>query len=147
MNRVPRWWVATVVLGTTLALIACRKDTPPPTEPDEPPGPVWFEDVTDRVGLTFTHDPGPGGKYFFPEIMGSGSAFLDVDGDGRLDIFLLQNAGPKSASKNALFLQTPDGKFTDVSAGSGLDVPGHWMGAAVGDVNNEIGRASCRERV
>jgi enediyne biosynthesis protein E4 len=136
----PPWWRGAVVLGTTLALLACRKDTPPPAEPDEPPGPVWFDDVTDRVGLRFTHDPGAGGNYFFPEIMGSGSAFLDVDGDGRLDILLLQNAGPKSAAKNALFLQTAAGTFTDISVGSGLDVPGHWMGAAVGDVNND-GRA------
>lgn len=134
-----RCCAAVVVLAAAVAVVACRKDTPPATAAgdDEAPGPVWFEDVTARVGLTFTHDPGPGGKYFFPEIMGSGGAFLDVDGDDRLDLLLLQNAGPKSASKNALFLQTADGKFTDASAGSGLDVPGHWMGCAVGDVNND----------
>jgi enediyne biosynthesis protein E4 len=133
-----RCCAAVVVLSAAVAVIACRKDTPPTTTVDEEaPGPVWFEDVTAGVGLTFTHDPGPGGKYFFPEIMGSGGAFLDADGDDRLDVLLLQNAGPKSASRNALFVQTADGKFTDASAGSGLDVAGHWMGCAVGDVNND----------
>ncbi len=123
---------------TALALGACRGGKAPDPEPaGAADGPVWFEDVTDRVGLDMTHDPGPGGKHFLPEIMGSGAAFLDFDGDGRLDILLLQNGGPKSSSKNRLYHQRPDGRFEDVSAGSGLDVPGHWMGVAVGDVNND----------
>jgi hypothetical protein len=119
-----------------LALAGCRPPPPgPPEEPPEPPG--WFRDVTDEVGLDFTHDPGPGGKYFLPEVMGSGCALFDADGDGRLDILLIQNAGPDSPSRNKLFLQQPDGKFRDASAGSGLDVAGHGMGVAVGDVNND----------
>jgi hypothetical protein len=132
--RTPLVLCGVVGLTAVLAVIACRGGRTP-TEED--PGPPWFEDVTDKVGLDFTHDPGPGGQYFFPEIMGSGAALFDFDGDGRLDVYLLQNAGPKSASKNRLYKQKPDGTFQDVSAGSGLDVPGFWMGVAVGDVNND----------
>ncbi|MFL5342925.1 MAG: CRTAC1 family protein [Gemmataceae bacterium] len=106
-------------------------------EPPAPAGPAWFEDVTEKVGLNFTHDPGPGGAYSLPEIMGSGAALFDFDGDGRLDIYLIQNAGPNSSSRNRLFHQTPEGKFEDVSAGSGLDVAGYGMGVAIGDVNND----------
>jgi hypothetical protein len=69
--------------------------------------------------------------------MGSGAAFLDFDQDGRLDIFLLQNAGPKSHSTNKLFRQGADGRFVDVTANSGLDIAGYGMGVAVGDVNND----------
>jgi hypothetical protein len=69
--------------------------------------------------------------------MGSGCAMCDLDGDGRPDIFLLQNAGPQSKSVNRLFRQKPDGTFEDVSAGSGLDFAGFNMGVAVGDVNND----------
>jgi hypothetical protein len=99
--------------------------------------PAWFEDVTDKLGLTFTHDCGPvTPDYFMPQIAGSGCAFLDFDGDGRLDIYLIHNGGPRGA-KNQLFHQEPDGTFRDVSAGSGLDVAGYGMGVAVGDVNND----------
>jgi hypothetical protein len=99
--------------------------------------PGWFADVTGEVGLDFTHDPGALNNYFMPQIVGSGAALFDADGDGRLDIYLLHNAGPKSASTNRLFLQQADGRFKDVSAGSGLDVAGYGMGVAVGDVNND----------
>jgi hypothetical protein len=54
-----------------------------------------------------------------------------------LDILLLQNGGPKSTSTNCLFRQQKDGTFKDVSKGSGLDVNGHNMGVAIGDVNND----------
>ena len=72
-----------------------------------------------------------------PQMMGSGVALFDFDDDGRLDIYLLQNGGPKSRSTNRLFHQGTDGRFTDVSAGSGLDVSGYGMGVAIADVNND----------
>jgi len=98
----------------------------------------WFADVTREVGLDFVHDPGPiDGKYFMPQSIGSGAALIDFDNSGRLGIYLLQNAGPKSASKNRLYRQEPDGHFTDISAGSGLDFADYCMGVAVGDVNND----------
>ncbi|HEV3262889.1 MAG TPA: CRTAC1 family protein [Gemmataceae bacterium] len=95
-------------------------------------------DVTDKAGLDFTHDAGPvGDKYFMPQIIGSGAALFDFDQDGRLDILLVQNGGPKSGSTNRLFHQGRNGRFTDVSKGSGLDVAGYGMGVAIGDVNND----------
>src|SRR5262249_49315869 len=62
---------------------------------------------------------------------------FDYDNDGRLDVYLLHNAGPESRSTNRLFHQEPDGTFRDVSATSGLDIAGYNMGVAVGDVNND----------
>jgi hypothetical protein len=93
--------------------------------------------MTDEVGLHFVHDAGPVGSYFFPQLMGSGAALFDFDNDGRLDIYLIQNGGPDSPSTNRLYRQGSDGRFVDVSAGSGLDVAGYGMGVAVGDVNND----------
>src|SRR5207244_4592712 len=72
-----------------------------------------------------------------PQIMGSGAALFDFDNDGRLDIYLLENGGPNSRSTNRLYHQEADGRFKDVSAGSGLDVAGYGMGVAIGDVNND----------
>src|SRR5260221_161907 len=95
--------------------------TPGPDAKEAP----WFEDITSKVGLDFTHDPGPTPQpnrpYFMPQNIGSGGAVFDFDGDGRLDLYLVNNAGPNGA-KNRLFHQEPDGTFRDVSAGSGLDV-------------------------
>jgi hypothetical protein len=108
-----------------------------PPAPQPPPEPPWFEDVTEKLGLRFNHDCGPPSSTFFmPQIAGSGGAFLDFDGDGRLDIYLIHNGGPDGA-KNQLFHQEADGTFRDVSAGSGLDVAGYGMGVAVADVNND----------
>jgi enediyne biosynthesis protein E4 len=104
---------------------------------EEPEGIVWFEDVTDRVGIDFVHDAGPTGKYFMPQSVGSGAALFDCDGDGLLDIYLVQNAGPGSGKTNRLYAQRPDGTFEDVTAGSGLDVAGYGMGVAIGDINND----------
>jgi hypothetical protein len=117
-------------------LAGCSRTAVPPAAED-PPGPPWFEDVSDEVGLDFVHDAGPvDGKYFMPQQMGSGCALFDFDGDGLLDILLLNNGGP-NGRPNKLYRQTPDGRFTDVSAGSGLDFAGWCMGVAVGDVNND----------
>ena len=72
-----------------------------------------------------------------PQSMYGGGALFDADGDGRLDILLLQGAGPNTGVGNRLYLQTPDGKFRDASAGSGLDFDGYNIGVAVGDVDND----------
>jgi hypothetical protein len=124
-------------VAVALAVLAagCERE-PPRTEAIPPSGPAWFEDVTDCVGLDFTHDPGPIKDYFMPQMVGSGAALFDADGDGRLDVYLLNNGGPKGA-KNRLYLQGKDGCFRDASAGSGLDYAGYCMGVAVGDINND----------
>jgi len=100
-------------------------------------GSVLFEDATASSGLSFLHDSGATGTYFMPEHVGSGAALFDYDNDGRLDVLFVQCAGAGAAAKNRLFHQEPDGSFRDASGGSGLDVSGHGMGAACGDVNND----------
>src|SRR6266446_124931 len=126
-------------LCTSLFLLGCHKPASSGTEEPsltDPPGPPWFADVTDEVGLDFVHDAGPLGSYFLPQIMGSGAALFDFNNDGLLDIYLLQNGGP-AGPRNRLYQQLSDGRFKDVSAGSGLDVAGYNMGVAIGDVNND----------
>jgi hypothetical protein len=128
------WLLAFVAVGGLAAVLVFAKRRAPP---DPGPGGVaWFEDVTQRVKLDFVHDCGPTGNYFMPQQFGSGAALFDFNNDGRLDIYLLNNGGPKGRP-NQLFQQMPDGTFRDVSAGSGLDIAGHNMGVAIGDVNND----------
>lgn len=99
--------------------------------------PQWFADVTAQSKVDFRHDTGPWGDYFMPDSAGSGGALLDFNNDGRLDILIIQMTGPGSGKTHGLYRQEPDGTFTDVTKGSGLDVEGHGMGAACGDVNND----------
>jgi hypothetical protein len=131
------WIVA--LAGLTCALIWAAGLLPfhPVPRLQEPDVPPWLADVTDAVGLDFVHDAGPlpTGRYFMPQALGSGAALFDFDGDDRLDVYLLQNGGPKGA-KNRLFRQTNRGRFEEV-ANSGLDIAGYNMGVAVGDVNND----------
>lgn len=96
----------------------------------------WFEDATAECGLDFVHDAGPLGTYFFPQIMGSGAALFDYDGDGRLDVYLIHNGGP-NGQRNKLFRQNENATFSDVSAESGLDVAGYGMGVACADIDND----------
>jgi enediyne biosynthesis protein E4 len=82
-----------------------------------------FEDVTARAGLK-----GEDLGFCF------GVAAADYDNDGRSDLFLC-NAG-----RNALYHNNGDGTFTDVTAGSGLDVkPENLLsvGAAWFDYDND----------
>src|SRR5262245_63496901 len=48
-----------------------------------------FVDVTARAGVHFRHENGARGQKWLPETMGSGCAFLDFDGDGRLDLLFV----------------------------------------------------------
>jgi hypothetical protein len=138
-----RWGllVAALLFGVALSSGCRRADTErdggASQQSDEAREPPWFADVTAAVGLDFVHDPGPiDGSYFMPQSVGSGAALFDMDNSGRLAIYLVNNGGPKGA-RNRLFRQKRDGKFEDVSSGSGLDVAGYGMGVAIGDVNND----------
>lgn len=136
-----RHWISHVacVLAASVFLSAVGCTSPPANVVTEPKNlqPEWFVDVTASVGIDFTHDAGPiNDQFFLPQIIGSGAALFDFDGDGKLDILLVQNGGPKG-SKNKLFQQQHDGRFKDVSAASGLDYAGYCMGVAIGDVNND----------
>ena len=76
------------------------------------------------------------------ETMGSGGGFLDYDGDGHLDIYLVQ-AGPLpgfddlTPLPNRLLRNRGDGTFEDVTEMTGSGELGYGMGACFGDVDND----------
>ncbi len=130
------WLFSACPLVALLAWLVLRPRIDSSSADDPPSGPAWFADVTNEAGLRFLHDAGPTGTFFMPQALGSGAALFDADGDGKLDILLLHNGGPGGA-RHQLFLQQKDGTFRDASAGSGLDVAGHGMGVAIGDIDND----------
>ena len=111
-----------------------------------------FKEVAHQTGLKFQHYNGMTGKFYLPEITGSGGALFDFDNDGDLDVYLVQgntlepNAKPLfpwrgvEPPRGRLFrndLKSGALSFTDVTAKSGIVASGYGMGAATGDINND----------
>jgi hypothetical protein len=101
---------------------------------------VTFTDVTTAAGIRFVHNSGRSGKKYLPETLGSGAAFFDADADGWPDVFLVNGRGWTPGGRktlSALYRNTGKGTFTDITAGSGLDVEMYGMGVAAGDYDND----------
>jgi len=130
--KAARW----LILSVSIAAAGCGSKPTPPGESEGPPiASPWFENVTESRGLTFRQQSGPTTAYFMPQVMGSGVGVLDANNDGRLDLLLLQNAGPESGAGHELFLQSSDGRFRPHPL-NGIKA-GYGMGVAVGDVDND----------
>ncbi|MGH9335467.1 MAG: FG-GAP repeat domain-containing protein, partial [Vicinamibacteria bacterium] len=104
---------------------------------------IRFEDVTAASGIDFVHYNGHTDEKFMVETMGSGGGFFDYDGDGDLDIYLVNGApvpGSEAAPeppRNALYRNDGNGGFTDVAEAAGVPGRGYGMGMTAGDVDND----------
>src|SRR6202167_6759905 len=101
--------------------------------------PIRCGDIPERAGVHFVVENSPTPEKHQPETMPAGVALFDYDGDGQLDIYLvngaempsLQKTGPKYY--NRLFHNNGNGTFTDLTEHAGVAGAGYGMGAAVGD--------------
>ncbi len=104
-----------------------------------------FVDVTRESGIDFTHVTGAFGEKWMPETLGSGGGFLDYDGDGWLDILLVNSAewpGREAGTPahSHLYRNRGDGSFEDVSVPTGvagLTSGVYGMGAVFGDYDGD----------
>ena len=101
-----------------------------------------FIDVTDTAGMTFVHTDGRSGLRLFNEFLGSGGGFFDYDGDGDLDIYLVNGAiqtdNPANrAQPNTLYRNNGDSTFTDVTEEAGVGSTAYGTGATVADYDND----------
>ncbi len=118
-----------------------------------------FVDATQESGIKFIHQNGFEGEKLLPETMGSGVAVLDFDNDGLMDLFFVngcswaeagitpkppsgkpealpQRTGPPNKTQ-ALYRNTGQGKFEDVTVKAGLADTFFGQGVTVGDVDND----------
>ena len=123
-----------LLLMLMLPLLSCSDERPV----EEDAEPVVFVDVTEESGVDFRHDVTLHGEYALPEIMGSGVAVLDANGDGNLDLYFVNAGDTKGRGAiNRLYLRMEDGRYRDATDESGLGDAGYGMGVAVGDVNGD----------
>jgi hypothetical protein len=141
--------------GFLTALASCSpQETPRPAE--EPrrerarplarpsiPDP-HFVDVAEAAGLKTVLLCGGPDKDHILESVGSGAAFVDYDGDGRLDIYLVnawsfeeEPSRVRERGRNALYHNRGEGRFEDVSQAAGVDDDGWGGGVCAGDFDND----------
>ena len=136
----------------TLAILLLFTSAGSPLHSEEGAASGWpvFVDVSESAGVPFVHRASATPKKFLLETMGSGVALLDYDGDGLLDIYLLNGAKltpgmspgsiPEKATPeywNRLYRNNGNGSFSDTTEEAGVSGRGYAMGVAAGDYDND----------
>jgi len=116
------------------------------TAPTSPSAPPAFVDDAEVAGLRFVQNNGRSGSKNPPppESMCGGVGLLDFDGDGWLDVFVVQGGPfppPEKPSEDGdrLFRNRRDGTFEDVTKQSGIAAfaRGYGHGVTVADYDND----------
>ena len=133
--------VSTVALTSPSVEVNASEQASPQTSGSA--GTIQFEDIAAKAGLNFITRNSPTANKNQVETMVAGVALLDYDGDGWLDIYLVNGAAIPSLQKespaywNRLYRNNHDGTFTDVTERAGVAGAGYGMGVAVGDYDND----------
>lgn len=149
-----RWAACAVLVSHVLLLLGCSrtqaaKPSPgaPPAHPSPPAAPPQFSDAAESLGIRMTREHGGTGRFYYPEFAGGGGALFDYDGDGWLDIYVVQG-GPlpgyreSTPLRNRLYRNVEGRQFVDVTDQAGIDgkrggKKTYGMGCAVGDIDND----------
>jgi hypothetical protein len=105
---------------------------------------LHFRDIATQAGLTTVPHSRSDRRYVLDTMAGGGIALFDCDGDGKLDIAVINDS---TIERNlaggdlmvALYHQdaTSPTHFTDITESAGLTTKGWGMGIAVGDYDND----------
>jgi enediyne biosynthesis protein E4 len=129
------WWVFGVVVVVALTTMAVRHRL-------RAPAPIRLLDVSDQVGVTFRHTDGGHGQRYIMETVTAGLALFDYDGDGWIDIYLLNGAplGSEETAglpRNALYRNLGNWQFVEVTDQAGVGDTGYGLGVTVADFDND----------
>ena len=124
---------------------AAHEAVPAPGGPlPQPAGEVRLRDVAGEVGLDFRHGAFRWEVTGDPvAMMGGGLCWLDYDGDGWLDLYVVNSHAQREAGRwrdrgglprNALF-RNDEGRFVDVSERSGADIAVRGSGCVAADLD------------
>ncbi|MGH9904547.1 MAG: FG-GAP repeat domain-containing protein, partial [Pyrinomonadaceae bacterium] len=110
----------------------------------DPKAPLIFEDLTDKTTLrSFVHRSGTLEKNYIVEAPSGGVAIFDYDGDGLLDVYLVNGStisamqGREKPPRAALYRNLGNWKFEDVTARAGVANERWGMSVAVADYDND----------
>ena len=103
---------------------------------------IWFEDVAVEAGLDRVTYCGGSEKNHLIESDGTGAAFVDYDGDGNLDIYIvnawrLKNGKPVVKGANILYRNQGDGTFGDVTSLAKVGDRNWGGGVCAADFDND----------
>ena len=119
---------------------AGRSAAAPPANED------YFQEIGPEIGLDFVQSIGDKDLTNIVESSGGGTAFLDYDQDGNIDLYLCSGTWlegfsdgprPEQMPGNRLYRNRGDGTFEDVTRKAGVGGPWYTMGVVVGDYNND----------
>jgi hypothetical protein len=141
------WRLLALLVGVAVAGGARGAD-PAPSAGDAPPAspPFHFEDVARQAGLDRATWCGSPVKAHILESGGSGLALVDYDGDGDLDLYLVDGwrlEGAEGAfrvaerGRSRLYRNAGDGTFEDVTERAGVGFDGWGTGVAAGDYDGD----------
>jgi hypothetical protein len=130
------WFLVAAILLAVAARSFILRPEPVPTAA-APAGGRHFEDRARESGLTFRMNflPGEQGEKFKANLYdhGCGLAVGDFDGDGRDDIYFVNQLG-----RNALYRNRGDGTFEDVTGRAGVALGDRiCVGATFADYDND----------
>jgi enediyne biosynthesis protein E4 len=135
---------ATKIKPTPISSTREASNVPPGNDgPGLPSGVrIEFEDLAESAGIRFHHFDGRVAKPYLMDTTGPGVAWLDYDGDGLFDLFLVQGSAivglpPSPPPTSKLYRNEGGGRFRDVTEALGVAVVGCGQGAAVGDFDND----------
>ena len=112
--------------ATLLSAVLAGCDTP-----REATG-VLLQETESPTAPSFRHHFTTDTAYYMPESIAAGVAFLDYDGDGDMDIFVVDGEG-----RPGRLFRNQDTIFVDVTDESGIEPIRYGMGVAAADFDND----------